>query len=160
MRDRICPEEGRVVQAHQGDAIDAAVRDHVVGCEACRETVDVLDFMRAFAAEPADPTHRIPEAARIWWRAQLVRRWDAERRVAHRVDQMYPLQAAVLAFGVVLAVLFAWPAVERWVEQTQLGGATMLVVSLVPAGMITSLVGGCILLGLVMLVMLRDVMAE
>ena len=59
-----------------------------------------------------------------------------------------------------LSVLLSWPVVERFVAQTELGGATLLVASLVPAGMITSLVGGAVLLALVMVVMARDVMAE
>lgn len=154
------PEESRVVRAHQSGVDDPIVRAHVAACVACRETLDALEFLRTLAAEPVDPAHRIPEAARIWWRAQLVRRWAAERRVAHRVDQMYPVQAAVLAFGIVLGVWLSWPLVERWMEQTELGGATLLVMSLVPAGMITSVVGGGILLAVVMLVMMRDVMAE
>jgi predicted anti-sigma-YlaC factor YlaD len=160
MREPTCPEESRVVRARQAGDDDPFVRGHLAACEACRETLETLEFMRTLASHPMDPAHRIPEAARIWWRAQLVRRWEAERRVAQRVDRMYPVQAAVLAFGIVLGVWLSWPLVERWMEQTELGGATLLVMSLVPAGMVTSVIGGGVLLAVVMLAMMRDVMAE
>jgi hypothetical protein len=116
--------------------------------------------MEILAADVPDPDHRLPEAGRIWWRAQLVRRWETERRVAHHLDRVYPLQASVLAAGVILAVLLSWPVVERWVSQTEFGGAALLAASLVPAGMVTSLIGGGVLLALVMVVMARDVLAE
>ncbi len=160
MRERTCPQEPRVVRAHQAGIDDPAVRDHVAGCPECRETLETIALVRSVAAEPVDVGHVMPDPGRIWWRAQLVRRWEAERRAAHRVDQMYPAQAAVLAFGILLGVLMSWPSVERWMQQTELGGGTLLVMSLVPAGMITSLVGGAVLLAIVMLVMMRDVIAE
>ena len=44
--------------------------------------MDVADFLGRMAAAP-DP-HRLPDASRVWFRAQLVRKWDAERRAAER----------------------------------------------------------------------------
>ena len=43
---------------------------------------------------------------------------------------------------------------------TEVGEATLLAASLVPAGMVTSLVGGAVLLALVMVAMARDMLAE
>jgi predicted phage tail protein len=160
MNERSCPQEDRVLGARRAGVEDPALREHVATCDACREALDAFDFMRALAADVPDLDHRLPDAARIWWRAQLVKRWHTERRVAHQLDRVYPIQAAVLAAAVVLAVILSWPVVERWVAQTELGGATLLAASLVPAGMLTSLIGGAVLLALVMVVMARDVLAE
>lgn len=160
MSERPCPEEPRLLEARRAGTDQAWLREHVTDCESCREALDAFEFMRLLAVEAPDPGHEVPEAGRIWWRAQLVRRWEAERRVARQLDRVYPLQAGLLAAGVLLSVLLSWPVVERFVAQTELGGATLLAASLVPAGMITSLVGGAVLLALVMVVMARDVMAE
>lgn len=160
MSDHPCGQEARVLDAWRTDRVDQDVRSHLAACESCREALDTAEFMRAVAAEPLDAEHRIPEAARIWWRAQLVRRWEAERRTSHKLDRIYPFQAGVLAAAVILGVLLARPLVERWVAQTEIGEATLLAASLVPAGMATALIGGGFLLALVMVVMARDMLAE
>lgn len=160
MNERACPREDRLLEAHRAGVDDPALREHVAACESCREAIEAFDFMQALAADVPEPDRRLPDATRIWWRAQLVRRWEAERRVARQLDRVYPLQAAVLAAGVILAVLLSWPVVERWVSRTELGEATLLAASLVPAGLVTSLVGGAVLLALIMAVMARDVLAE
>jgi predicted anti-sigma-YlaC factor YlaD len=160
MSENPCGQEARVLDAWRADRVDEAVRSHLATCESCREALEAAAFMRTVAAEPLDADHRIPEAARIWWRAQLVRRWEAERRTSHKLDRIYPFQAGVLAAAVILGVLASRPVVERWVAQTELGEATLLAASLIPAGMATSLIGGGILLALIMVVMARDMLAE
>ena len=161
MSDRPCPQEPRVLEAWRaGNAAMRRCARTSATCESCREAIEALEFMRTLAAEPLDLDHRIPDAGRVWWRAQLVRRWEAERRVAHQLDRMYPFQAGLLAASVILGVVLSWPAVQRWVAQTEVGEATMLAASLVPAGMVTSFIGGAFLLALVMIAMARDMLAE
>lgn len=160
MSDNPCGQENRVLAAWRADQVDEGVRSHLGTCESCRETLATAEFMRALAAEPLDPEHRMPEAARVWWRAQLVRRWEAERRTSRQLDRIYPFQAGALAATVILTVLLARPVAERWIAQTEIGEAALLAASLVPAGMATSLIGGAVLLALVMVVMARDMLAE
>lgn len=155
-----CGQEARVLAAWRGNRIDREIRSHLADCESCREVLETAEFMRVVAADPLDADHRIPEAARIWWRAQLVRRWEAERRTSHKLDRIYPFQAGVLAVAVLIGVLVSRPMVERWIAQTEIGEATLLAASLIPAGMATSLIGGGILLALIMVVMARDMLAE
>jgi hypothetical protein len=160
MNEHSCPNEDRALDARRTGLDDPALREHVATCATCREALEAFDFMQTLAADVPDVDHRLPDAGRIWWRAQLVRRWQTERRVARQLDRVYPVQAAIFAAAVVLAVLLSWPVVERWVARTELGGATLLAASLVPAGMLTSLIGGAVLVALVMVVMARDVLAE
>jgi hypothetical protein len=73
---------------------------------------------------------------------------------------MYPLEAGVLAASVIVFAILSWPLVQRWVASTEVGGATMIAASLLPAGLIVALVGGAVLLSVVSLLMMRDVLAE
>lgn len=156
---RGCPEEARVLAARDGRA-DAALQAHISACDDCRELVEVAGLLRTLADDPADAAHPLPEPARLWFRAQLIRRWNAERRAMHQMDRLYPIQAGVLATSVIVCVLLSWPVVERWVSATEVGGAALLAASLLPAGMVTALVGGSILLALVSLLLARDLLTE
>ena len=62
--------------------------------------------------------------------------------------------------AVVLGTFLSWPVVERWLAQSEIGEATRLAAALVPAGMMTSLVGGSVVLAVLMVLMARDVMTE
>jgi hypothetical protein len=155
-----CPHEDRILAARRSQADRAWAREHAAACPACRELLDVVEFVETLAASPVDAAHRLPDAGHVWWRAQLVRRWQAERRASKHLERMYPLEAGVLAASVIVFAILSWPLVQRWVASTEVGGATMIAASLLPAGLIVALVGGAVLLSVVSLLMMRDVLAE
>lgn len=161
MRDtERCPMEARVLAARRERQDPQGLDAHVAACASCRELTAVLEVMDTLADDPGDAAHRLPEASRVWFRAQLVRRWAAERRSVQQLDRLYPLQAGLLAASVVVGVLVSWPAVERWVSATEVGEATLLAAQLLPAGMVAALVGGGVLLAIVSLLLMRDLVAE
>jgi hypothetical protein len=54
-----------------------------------------------------DPGSRIPGAqdpARLWWKAQLLKKWEAERRAQRPLDVMHPIEIAggLVAAGLML----------------------------------------------------------
>jgi len=64
----------------------------------------VTAFMSRVAEMPA-PAHE-PDPMHLWWKAQLLRRWDARRRAQLPLDVMQPIEiAAGLA---ATAFLFYW----------------------------------------------------
>jgi len=65
----------------------------------------IAAFMRRLAAvRIAD--HRLPDAYVVWWKAELVRRWNVERKAAAPLDVIEPLQwVGGLAAA---ALLLAW----------------------------------------------------
>ncbi len=73
----------------------------------------VAAFMRRVAAVPqADRVQRADPAV-LWWKAQLVRRWNSERRAQAPLDVIEPFQ---IAAGLVAAgLLLAWtiPSLAR-----------------------------------------------
>lgn len=64
----------------------------------------IAAFMSRVAALPA-PAHAA-DPMQLWWKAQLLRRWDAERRAQLPLDVMQPIEiAAVLAAAAFLFYL-------------------------------------------------------
>ena len=50
---------------------------------------------------------RLPEAAQLWWKGQLARRWEAEARAVAPLDRMQRIEVAagIVAAAVLLATL-------------------------------------------------------
>ena len=82
-------------------------------------------FMSKVAALPVDPgmAPGVVDPMQLWWKAQLLRRWDAERRVQMPLDVMDRIEVAagLLAAGVLLVL--ALPSLTRILAASLLGGA-------------------------------------
>lgn len=52
----------------------------------------IAAFMARVAALPAAAV--VPDALPLWWKAQLLRRWDAERRAQLPLDVIQPFEIA------------------------------------------------------------------
>jgi hypothetical protein len=66
----------------------------------------VVDYMKKLANTVPTRTSQVSDAGVLWVKAQMLRRWDAERKAQAPLDVMEPLQiAAGLAAA---AVLFVW----------------------------------------------------
>ena len=78
-------------------------------------------FVRGLAATP-DAPHQLPDPAVIWWKAQLLRRWQAERAASAPIERMRWVELA--AGFASLAVFLVW----QW------EGLVNLVARAIPAG--------------------------
>jgi hypothetical protein len=65
----------------------------------------IVAFMRRLAADCVAEHNRLPDAYVVWWKAELLRRWDAERKVATPLDVIEPLQWAA---GSAACLLLMW----------------------------------------------------
>jgi hypothetical protein len=66
----------------------------------------VVDYMERLAKTVPARMSAMPEPGVLWVKAQMLRRWDAERKAQAPLDVMEPVQiAAGLAAA---AVLFVW----------------------------------------------------
>ena len=61
-------------------------------------------YMARLGASPLPQTARMPDAELLWVKAQMLRRWEAERKVQAPLDLMEPVQiaAGLIAAGVLL----------------------------------------------------------
>jgi hypothetical protein len=63
-------------------------------------------YMTRVAGLPLPKTGRMPDADLLWVKAQMLRRWEVERKVQAPLDLMEPVQ---IAAGLVAAgVLLVW----------------------------------------------------
>ncbi|MBI4265371.1 MAG: hypothetical protein HY657_13435 [Acidobacteria bacterium] len=68
----------------------------------------VAAFMARVAALPTTAT--APDAVQLWLKAQLLRRWDAERRAQLPLDVMQPIE---IAAGLAAAALLLYLSLPR-----------------------------------------------
>ena len=65
----------------------------------------VAEYMNRLANESPAKMSQVPDASVLWVKAQMLRRWDAERKAQAPLDVMEPIQiAAGLAAAAVLCV--------------------------------------------------------
>ena len=66
----------------------------------------IVDYMSRLASSVPSRRSSVPDPSVLWVKAQMLRRWDAERKAQAPLDVMEPIQiAAGLAAA---AVLFVW----------------------------------------------------
>jgi hypothetical protein len=69
------------------------------------EEQSIAEFMGRLA-QTAHDSDALPPAHVLWWKAQLLRRWEAERRATLPLDAVEPLQ--VLSGVASAALLLIW----------------------------------------------------
>ena len=70
----------------------------------------VAEFMDRLAnAAPANMS-QVPDASVLWVKAQMLRRWDAERKAQAPLDVMEPIQIAVGIAAAVVLVVWSLPS--------------------------------------------------
>jgi hypothetical protein len=66
----------------------------------------VAEYMNRLANASPAKVSQVPDADVLWVKAQMLRRWDAERKAQAPLDVMEPIQ---IAAGIAAAVvLFVW----------------------------------------------------
>jgi len=68
----------------------------------------IAAFMQRLAKSPAPETPILSSQSAIWWKAQLLRRWDEQRQAARPLAIMEPIQ--FLAGLTAAALMFLWAA--------------------------------------------------
>jgi hypothetical protein len=129
-RPSTCPHEAETVKAARSKAEAAAVSGHAATCAMCRETLAVAAWMHELAALPVDAPPQL-NASCLWFKAQLLRRWDVERQVLRSIDAGEHIQAGVGLAGAAIMLVWLWtqrPAgASSMVAAAVIAGAALLV---------------------------------
>lgn len=162
---------GRFECEHESDVLSAVytnrwphqvsetLRDHVLDCRICS---DVVAVAAAFEAETdmARARARVPDAAVIWWRAQLRARQEAAKEAVRpiTVAQAIGLAAGVGAIGAIFGATATWfQEALQWMAQTTralFAALTRPTLPDLPAGLGTVVANLALLLGGLALVFL------
>jgi hypothetical protein len=113
MRARECPREPDVLSAMVRGRRDAVLEEHVAGCAACQELERVAEAMHEVAAVPVETGH-LPDPSYVWWKAQLLRQWEASRRVSAPIETAHRVELVAAVVGFIVLLLWEGPAVLAW----------------------------------------------
>jgi hypothetical protein len=157
MARRECPREAEMLEALGTGRRSEALEAHVAECATCRELEGVARFMREVAALSEEPL-RLPDPSYVWWKAQLLRQWEANRRAVAPLDTVNQVEVVAAVVGLVVLLFWQGPALLDWVTGTNAATLWTLAAPIAaPAGAITAVAG--ILLALTMAVLFRYLVA-
>ena len=73
----------------------------------------IAAFMTRLAAAPTPDTSLPAGHGAIWWKAQLLRRWDEQRQAVRPLAVMEPIQLVAGLTAAALVFLWALPSLTR-----------------------------------------------
>ncbi len=73
--------------------------------------------MLRLRSAPVDISSGVPGADVLWLKAQLIRRWESQRRIQRPLDLMEPIEIAAAAAAVVLLLFWSVPSAFNWVPR-------------------------------------------
>ena len=73
----------------------------------------VATFMRELAATRPAALPQLADPGVLWWKAQLLRRWDAERKATVPLDVMEPVQIVAGLATAALLLMWALPSLKH-----------------------------------------------
>ncbi len=158
MFGRTCDREAAVREMIRTGPDEAPLRDHVAECEACRETVVVAEWMQQLAALQAEPP-RLPDPGTLWWKAQLLQRWDAQRRASAPLETGQRVDVAIGVAGCAVLLAWLWPRVQSWSAEVMASEATAWA-SLAPGVLMASIVIGGLIAAATAIVAIRGIFAD
>lgn len=98
--------------------IDAAaqtdeLQTHIAACDICTDAVRVMQFMRGLGAanEPAMAA-ALPQAAHLWWKAQMLEQQSAEERATLPILIVQVASYLVITLGFIGALLWKLPQLQ------------------------------------------------
>lgn len=171
MLPSVCAHEAAVERAARAGTPDAAVTAHLASCAACRETFEIVSVMTRFGAETEHlaVSRDMPDPSRIWWRARLLQRWEAETRATAPLDIMQRVEVIGGLVAAIVLLMTMWPEMRGGL----FGGASQVSngqvaswwpavsqVLAVPAGLTSLIVGGAVLLGLMAVFTVHQLLLE
>jgi hypothetical protein len=147
MIGRSCEHEAAVRDMARSNADAPALRGHAETCAVCRETLAVTTWMQQLATSAIDRPP-LPDPMHIWLKAEMLRRWDAQRKAA-----VAPLEVGDrIQIGMGLAgaaALLAW----LWSRLSTLQPSSVL-----PPPVTIMLVVGVVLLAAAVSIFARDLL--
>jgi hypothetical protein len=154
---------GRSGKAPAGP-VDPAILTHLADCATCRETFEVTAFLSRVSADTdAIAADRdMPDASRIWWRARLLQRWDAESRATVPLDLMQRVEVIAGLVAAVVLLVVMWPELRGVSQVTSTTPSWWPAVShmFAPSGVVTLIAGGLVVLGLMAVFTVHQLLQE
>jgi predicted anti-sigma-YlaC factor YlaD len=156
MLHRTCAQQPDILSAvaagREGEALMAA---HLAACPSCREQAAAISWMRHLAAAP-EPSHPLPDPGVIWWKAQLLRRWQAERVASAPIERMHWVELVAGFASLVVFLVWQWRGLSTLVSRAIPAGVSAMTTAAPPSNPLvlvlivcgTASIGAMVLAGL------------
>ena len=116
MNEIACTYENQVKRSVISGNWDNGIRSHVASCSICREVVSVSKRLQSLAEESAVRPD-LPDAAYIWWKAGLLQRQAAEKKVMRSIMFTRILAYIVFACGLGGWILYRWQQTREEIDR-------------------------------------------
>jgi hypothetical protein len=73
----------------------------------------VADYMSRLAVAPTQESPTLPGADVLWLKAQMLKRWEAERRAQAPLDVMEPVQVVIGLAAATVLLVWSLPSLIR-----------------------------------------------
>lgn len=142
MRQKVCDSEARILEALGNgrtlEALEEPLRRHIVSCASCSELISIYELFQSDNSE-LSAAASVPEAGRVWWRANLAARRAAADR-AMRPILIAEKAALAVGGGVLIALLiFVLPWLARLIGDSHIFPNTVAYAFPVSSLIITSI---------------------
>jgi hypothetical protein len=115
MLTRPCAHEDATRRLVIEGRVNPALMAHIAACEPCRLTLELAGGLRDLAAQTtADNGESAPSASFLWWKAELLRQFDAQARVVEPVEIGERLGAGFALIGAGILLLWLWRQMDAW----------------------------------------------
>jgi hypothetical protein len=155
---------GDEIRGRAGMGVDPVILTHLADCASCRETYEVTAFLGQLAAETdvVAADRDLPDSARVWWRARLLQRWDAESRATVPLDLMQRVEVIGGLVAAIVLLFTMWPELRGVSHVTTAVPSWWPAVShmFAPSGVVTLIVGGLLLLSLMAVFTVHQLLQE
>jgi hypothetical protein len=136
MKQGSCPQEEMALKAVRTGTWEEDLSAHVTVCDVCRVTVQVSGWMQALKEGP-EGTLTLPDAERLWLRAQLSEKHAEAERAQKILDWAEFIFSILVSAGVSGWIGWNWSAIQTrlssfsanawqqlWATVSYLAGAT------------------------------------
>lgn len=115
MNSSHCEKEQAIVEATQFGRWDDELASHAAKCPVCRDAVMVAHFLQELD-ESGKAEARLPGAASVWWKAQLLARRAAAKRAAEPITIIERLAYACGVFSLFGLAVWQWSWVHAGIN--------------------------------------------
>jgi hypothetical protein len=143
-QEQTCDREADLLKSLRSRTDDPEIRAHADRCPVCRDMLPAAVWMQKFAAVPLD-LPALPNATHLWWKAQVLRRLDAERKSTAPID----IGERTIVIGAMLLLVWLW---RHW--------QPLAPSAAVPASIIAVMITSGLLLTIMAVVTVRELFAR
>lgn len=114
-----CAHEDAIRRMIQERRDNPMLVTHAATCESCRVTLELAGGLRDLASRAADETvQTTPSASYLWWKAELLRQFDAQARVVEPVEIGERFGVGVALAGAAILLVWLWRQADAWTGST------------------------------------------